>query len=267
MRIAVTADVHYDLGRGADRAEIDRVIQGMIECRPDVILLAGDQVGLGKRHLPALLDAFRPRSALCLAIAGNHDLWLPEGDSHAYYRETLPGLYRAHGFHLLDAGAVEHQGVGFAGVLGWYDYSFADPTLALGPRDAYATSRFQGSVLRNDKLFARLGRSDPQFCAEQLERLEGQLAELSPRVDRIIAVTHTVGLAEMTAHSTGSDEKRFERAYLGTAALTPLLARYPKVTHHFCGHVHREYRIRYAQFESVSIGSGYRTKRFEVLDV
>ncbi len=266
MRIAVTADLHYDLGRESARDQLEAVRRAVTEADPDVLVFAGDQVGLGKKHLPALLESYRGLRARKLIVPGNHDLWLPEGDSRAYYLATLPQIYADHGFHMLDAEPVVVDGVGFAGGISWYDYSFRDPTVVLGKGESYEASRFRGHVVANDKIFVRLGRSDPEFCREQLERLEGQVASLTPRVDRVIAVTHMAAFADLLPPPKKEDD-RFMRAFHGSAALGEMLLRHPQVTHHFHGHIHHLARVKKGGLESVSVGCTYRTKRVEIVDL
>lgn len=266
MRIAVTADPHFDLRSHCDPHEFQALRDSVAAAHPDVFIVAGDLVGLGKVHLPEFFALFADLPARKLAVPGNHDLWRAEGDSYRYYREELPELYRRHGFHLLDAAPIVQDGVGFAGSIGWYDYSLADETLELPPGSSYEAKRFRGGRW-NDSVFVRLGKSDVEFTDELLARFEDDLRQMEARAERVVAVTHMLAFAEMRARRSDQPVHRYGTAFLGSRRFGELLERHPRVRYHFSGHVHAPFRLRRGSFEAINIGATYLRKRIEVVEV
>ncbi|MBI3273017.1 MAG: metallophosphoesterase [Planctomycetes bacterium] len=266
MRIAVTADPHFDLRARCDPGAFVELRDSIAAARPEVFLIAGDLVGLGKIHLAEFLDLFQDLPALKLVVPGNHDLWLAAGDSYRYYKEQLPELYARHGFHMLDAAPVVHDGVGFVGSVGWYDYSLADESLVLPPGSSYEGKRFRGSRW-NDALFVRLGRSDVEFTGELAARFEADLHEVEARADQVVAMTHVLAFPEMRAYRGEGPVFRFAAAYLGSRRFGEILERHPKVRYHFSGHVHAPSRLRRGALESINVGSTYHVKRFECVEL
>jgi predicted phosphohydrolase len=91
---------------------------------PDVLVLAGD-ISTGARYhkLLRLFDDFPgPR----LFVPGNHDLWSRsrQPDTPRRYRRALRNIAEESDFHYLPGDPICVDGVGFAGTVGWYDYSF-----------------------------------------------------------------------------------------------------------------------------------------------
>ncbi|MBI5369193.1 MAG: metallophosphoesterase [Planctomycetes bacterium] len=266
LKIAVTADPHFDLRARCEPGEFLALRAAVFAARPDVFIVAGDLVGLGKIHLPAFFDLFADLPALKLAVPGNHDLWLPAGDSYRYYREDLPEISRRHGFRLLDAEPAILDGVGFVGSVGWYDYTLADETLELPAGASYEAKRCGGGRW-NDAAFVRLGKSDREFTDELLARLEEQLTQVEARVERVIAVTHHLAFPEMRAWRRDTPEYRFFAAYLGSRRFGEMLERHPRVRYHFSGHVHAPSRLTRGGLTAINVGSTYRAKRLEIVEV
>ncbi len=267
MRIVATADVHIDLTDQIPAGEMDRLVDGIHEARPDVLIVAGDLVGLGKQAIGPTLDRLRVDGAHNLIVPGNHDLWLPEGDSRAYYEQELPGIYSRAGFHMLDAGPSMVGRVAFVGNVAWYDYSFADPDLPPTRQRSYERKRWEGVATWNDGIFVRLGMSDPEFCSLLNQRLRDQLAGLPAEVQTVVAVTHHVGYDEMVLRKAEPPGWNFCAAFLGSRALGELLAADPRVRYHLCGHTHTASTVTRGGLCAVNIGSTYRRKRIEVIEL
>ena len=112
MLIAITADLHWgstNHPKGDDATR--RLVAFLRQRRPDLLLIAGD-LGAGQHFGPCLelFDGLTGRKAL---VPGNHDVWVTEdddrGDSWQVYRDHLPRLAAAHGFHYLDAEPLWHD--------------------------------------------------------------------------------------------------------------------------------------------------------------
>src|SRR5437763_3707012 len=110
LRIAATADLHYGKhSRGVMHdafAEISR--------RADVLLLCGDMTdyGLAEEAEELVADLHSGLRIPALAVLGNHDLESGEG-------KLIERVLDQAGVVLLDGGAHEIDGIGFAGVCGF----------------------------------------------------------------------------------------------------------------------------------------------------
>ncbi len=254
MRIVFTSDLHIDVSER--HRDAVRAIAGTVrECRPDVVVVAGD-AGNTISALEETLSFFRSIEARKFFIPGNHDVWIETSDdslvgSRAKYAERIPAACRRAGFHDLGQEPVVVENVGFVGSLGWYDYSFADPRLGLS-EDDYWRGRHGDEIWWDKKMTywmppRRLGASrgaddlsgrrmrDPDVCVEMCERLEAHIREVEARVETIVAVIHTlpflVGLPR-------SDPPRYLDAYTGSDRLGRILETHAKVRHCIHGHKH-----------------------------
>lgn len=241
MRLALTSDIHIDTN-GAATLEI--LAARVREIGPDVLVVAGDIATGAATYLRTLL-ALRAAAPEVMVVAGNHDVWTaPEAaakglDSWKRLDAVLPALCREAGVHLLDAGPVVLGGIGFAGSLGWYDLSTADPDLGL-PLATYREGEW-GGLRWNDHRLAVWGdgaggRMVERDVADRLRaRLAAHLATLETA--RVVAVTHTLPFAAQVARSP-SPAWRFVNAFMGSTALGDLLLADPRVELAIAGHTH-----------------------------
>ncbi len=265
MKIVATADLHADHKFSA--GGIASLAAAIRHADPDVLIIAGDLVGLGKARIAPVLQSLAIPGCELLIVPGNHDLWLAEGDSLAYYREELPRTYAASGFHMLDTGPRVHGEVAFVGNIGWYDYSFCHPALPPSEERSYEHKTWRDLYCWTDGVFVRLGMSDREFNRMLLAELSQQIASLPPTVQTIVAVTHHVGFAELFARSEPDPRRHFIDAYLGSQALGELLLTDSRVRFHLCGHTHMQARLTRDHLKVINIGSGYRKKSFQVIEL
>ncbi len=288
MRILLTADLHYNHPRGRGLAE--DVIARMNQAGGDVLVVIGDTAAGDGDDLEQCLSRFRfegPR----LFVAGNHELWTRGPDSEVLWRESLPRRVTALGWQWLQTAPwiAPDRAVAIVGSIGWYDYTFAPDDLGipsrfyrhkvspgaarrleafkhlLEPADDIPAAAMEIVARWNDQRHVKLARSDSQFLDELETQLHGQLASLQD-VPHLIAAIHHVPLAELLPprHSATWD---FVRAFLGSPRLGHLLLRYPNVRHLYCGHSHCRAEAHLGGVAAVNIGSGYRSKTFETLDL
>jgi predicted phosphodiesterase len=292
MRIVLTADLHYNHPRSREPAE--QVIDQINRAGGDVLVVVGDTAvpDANDGALEQCLSRFTFRGAK-LYIAGNHELWTRDGgDSYAMYATELPRRVRALGWHWLEDDPFIAPGgdAAIVGSVGWYDYSFAQPSLEIPLRfyrskispgaaeylgGEYAglladrndlSSHAMSIVSRwNDGQFVHLGRADEQFLDELLQRLDQQLAAL---VDRriVVAATHHLPFAELLPPPRTA-QWDFAKAFLGADAIGRTLLRHTNVRHAFCGHSHFPAEATVGHIRAINIGSGYRVKTFKTLDV
>jgi putative phosphoesterase len=267
MRVVVTADVHADEAGEMRPGLLEELRDEVFASAPDVFIIAGDLVGLLKTWAPYALELLSPPKCLKLIVPGNHDLWLQQGDSYAYYKHILPEVYAACDYHMLDTGPRVVGNVAFVGNIGWYDYSLRDPALPPTPRKSYEKKTWHGQRMWMDGEYVHLGMSDAEFNQELLAELRKQLDSVPPDVETIIAVTHHLAFQEMVHRKPDDRVWNFCNAFLGSRALGELLLQYPRVRYHFCGHTHSSKQVVKGKLTSINVGSTYDRKRLEILRV
>jgi 3',5'-cyclic AMP phosphodiesterase CpdA len=270
VRIAVTADLHWGINEAGDAAT-RRLIGELYTDRPDLVIIAGD-VGAGDEFEPALalFDGLDCRKAL---VPGNHDVWVTEddrrGDSLAVYREHLPGLSAAHGFHYLDHGPLPLADLTVVGSMNWYDYSWADPAALAAAfpdwHDRLRTKRFTMGRL-NDARFVRWLHDDGTFTAEVVRTFD---AQLTGTTGAVVAVTHHPPFRGLNFPRSGppTPDGLLWDAFAGNKAMEDVLARQAsRVRFVFCGHTHRARAGTLGEIRGYNVGSDYPFKRLLTLD-
>lgn len=262
MRLAVTSDIHVDKN---GPATVDALVERAKELAPDILVIAGD-IATGATTWLTCMAALARAVPRVLCVAGNHDTWcapaaLAAGiDSWARLDKLLPALAAEAGVHDLDAGPVEIDGVGFAGTLGWFDFSTADPGLDL-PRSAYRAGAYGGVQWMDQRLASFLEHGarmpDEDVAARLRERLRVQLASLA--TPRVVAVTHMLPFPEQVVRRP-SPTWRFCNAYMGQLALGDLLRADPRVVLAIAGHTHAPSDLRLGALRAVVSPLGYRSE-------
>lgn len=289
MKLAVTADLHYDIARSVEPAR--RLAAQICELDSDVLLVLGDvggrDVGIVREGL-RLFDGFRGRKFF---VAGNHDIWTDPGeDSLDRLERVLPEICEETGFHNLDMSPAVVDGVGLVGSMGWYDYSFRPERLGI-PLRFYeakiapgAAARLEGyehlladmsdvpeSAMRvgtrwMDGEYVRLPMSDVDFCRRLLDRAAAHLREVNGSCRLIVFGTHHLPFRELVPHHDHPGWA-FGSAFLGSTRFGDLLLARPRVRYVFCGHTHRPRRVRIGHIECIDVGCTYVAKRYEVIEV
>ncbi len=285
MRLLVTADLHYNHARSRPVA-ID-LIDRMNQAGGDALLVAGDTAVADGDWLERCLERFTirgPRLFLC----GNHELWTHSADSHALFTEDLPRRVRALGWHWLEGDPWIGGDIAVVGTMGWYDYTFASPALAIpkrfyeaGMSPAAAEYLKRGDLLGdradipesargvmarwNDAKFIHLHRSDETFLNQRLADFSAGL-NAAAGARHLVAATHCVPYAELLPPRK-SNQWEFARAYLGSPKLGEVISSHANVSHVFCGHSHFPAQARLGRIDAVNIGSGYGWKTFCELEI
>jgi predicted phosphodiesterase len=288
MKILVTADLHYNIARS--REPVERLAEKACRRRADALVLLGDVAGEDLGPFADCLALFAGFPGRKFLVPGNHCLWTtPEGaDSLTRYHHQLPAVAGEHDFTVLDHNPTVLGEVGLVGCIGWYDYSLRDESLGIplpfyhakaspgaaeyygmdelvaDHRDVLTERHMRMGVRWRDGQKVRLTMSDEEFTEQLDARLSEQLAELSPRCERIVAMFHHLPFAELVPRHR-PDRFAFAAAYLGAKRLGQTLLDCPKVTHVYCGHSHWPIRRRIGSVEAVNVGSTYKEKRLEVL--
>ncbi|UWZ86969.1 metallophosphoesterase [Occallatibacter riparius] len=228
----------------------------------DVFVIAGDLANDLSGWTRAL-EHFHSLAIPKLVIPGNHDVWIESRralqraqDSRWKYRVALAERAAQQGFHYLPNTPVVLNGVGFAGSLGWYDYSFRDRRLdpSLGSKDYERGAFASGSW--NDARYAvwlrephspdwkrrMLRFRDEDICSDLLKELGHDLDAIASQVERMVAIVHTTPFEACVERSTIPDP--FD-AYQGSARLGEVLTRFER-THGvavICGHIHASLKL------------------------
>ena len=286
MRLLVTADLHYNHLKSKPLA--DELIDRMNAAGGDVLLVVGDTASFDGEALERCLSRFRFAGAK-LFVAGNHELWTTGPDSYALLNEALPRRVRALGWTWLQDEPFVASDFTVVGSVGWYDYSFAQDDLGI-PRRFYAAKVSPGAAERfdehaglfdrtddiapearqivarwNDGRFVKLHRSDEAFLDELLTKFRAQLDD-ARGAKQVIAAIHHLPFRELLPPPRTA-QWDFAKAYLGSEKLGELLMQFPNVTRVLCGHSHFPISATVGHIRATNIGSGYRWKTFEALDV
>jgi hypothetical protein len=196
----------------------------------------------------------------------------------------------AAGFHYLDRAPYVRDGVGFVGSIGWYDYSYRLDHLEiplrfyeakLAPGAAKSLSRYRHLCATSndipewalsvgtrwmDGANVHLPFNDAEFTERLVRKLEEHLAQLAGTAETIVAAIHHLPFRQLVLYK---DNPRwdFAAAFMGSERFGEVLLRHDKVRHMFCGHAHKHDRVQIGRLECFCIGSTYRRKRFEVLEL
>ena len=295
MNIIATADLHYDNPRSVPdtRRVADEILREHADA--DVLIVAGDLCGPDLSVLDDCLLLFRDFNGRKLMVAGNHDLWSAHADSFDRFEHRIPRIAADRGFTCLDAAPAIVGDVGFAGTIGWYDYSYRDEALGvpmrfyeakLAPGAARMRTEYAALLGRTDDIpdalreitvrwmdgrWVQLGMSDPEFTELLCDRLAGHLAAIAPRCRTIVGVSHHVPFRSMCP---AKPQRRippaswtFTTAFMGSGRIGETFAAEPKVRTIVCGHTHMPRRETIEGIDVIDIGSSYTHKRFVELDV
>ncbi len=259
MKIIATGDIHYDLIRSPEEVEKFAIFISRLRSeKPDILILAGDTVGLGSAKLEECLNLFKQVAPIRLTVFGNHDYWSTEGDTFGHL-DALKSRIKSCDFMLLEEKPVIAHGMGFAGNCLWYDYSFSPEE---PPQSSYEKKIFGGHIIWNDVHFVDLGKSDGDYTHEQNEKLKQDIQSLEADVEQIIAVTHHIGFVEMLTTRKEFPGLNFCNAYMGSRRLGEMLLDHPKVRYHICGHTHDQKLVRKRSLTSINPGSSYNEKKY-----
>lgn len=289
MRIIITSDLHYNVARSREPTE--KIAKEICAGGGDCLLFVGDTASTDLTVMDRVFGLFEPFRGVKMAVAGNHELWTVGGaDSLARYENDVSAACRRNGVHYLDESPLVLEDTAFVGNVGWYDFSFRPSGMKI-PLRFYQHKVGPGAAAYFDKhrhLLSheadlppgaldvtsrwmdgervRLPESDVEFTRRMADKLRRHLSEVHDRVSRVIAAVHHLPFAELVP-PTIVPNWAFAGGFLGSELLGETLLDFPKVTHAFCGHSHRARTCRKGSLVCKSIGSTYREKQYEVLDL
>lgn len=251
MKIAFISDLHVD---NAPRSFplVECLAAHLTAIQPDVFIIAGD-IAANTRLFERTLNQFSQLPAAKLLVAGNHDIWVDSPESlrqgiHSTlkYTEIIPELCSRNGFIALGGDPHIINGVGFAGTIGWYDYTLRntsyDDVFSL---ETYRNKQYSDRFTWNDLKFAhwmdgrgKRRKGDEEVARETEASLERQLADLQRQgITRTVVVTHHLPFREMVFYPNCLPFDFFS-AYMGSEGLGKVIASHHSVRQVICGHSH-----------------------------
>ena len=291
MKILVTSDLHYNIKRSVKPAL--EVVEKIIAQQGDVLVLLGDNAGANLEHHAECFALFDSFAGAKFFVPGNHCLWCaPEQTGVERYEKLLPAVASKYDFTMLDHNPTIIDGVGFAGSIGWYDYSLHDADLAIplefykhkvspGAANYYEEFNFLVEKYRSqltgrhfeigarwlDRWRINWEYSDEEFLELLLNKLERQLSGLSENCNQILTFIHHLPFAELLPDEEIPDKFKFAKAFLGSTKIGELLLKFPKVSHTFCGHSHWSIKTKVSHITAINNGSKYISKELNVLEL
>ncbi|MCX7702309.1 MAG: metallophosphoesterase [Gemmataceae bacterium] len=269
LTLAVTADLHWGIRSSGDAAT-RRLSEDLRREPPDILILAGD-VGAGE-DFPRCLEHFATIPCRKALVPGNHDIWVTEddgrGDSWTVYRDWLPRISAAYGFHYLDGGPMiltEHD-LAIVGTMNWYDGSWADAENWDPPDDfseRLRDMRFSRGR-HNDARFVRWHLTHAQFTQLAVATLESHLRAALGEVSHAVVVTHYPAFRGLNfpGHGPITLDRMLWQAFSGNRSFEELLERFAdRIAVVFSGHTHRARHGKLGRIEGYNIGGDYEWKR------
>lgn len=231
---------------------------------PDVFVIAGD-VSADLAVLEDTLTRFDGIDCHKLFVPGNHDIWVaprPGTSSRTKYQHDIPEVCRRAGFHFLPGRPIVIRGVGFAGTIGWYDYSFRDPELdGEINTDTYRAKRYKGRIWA-DARYARWGATDETVAEEMAAQLASDLDDLQSADVPIVVVSHHLPFEDLVVRHMDNVFDFFS-AFLGSNILGDAIRARPNVKLVICGHTHFKRDTRVNGMQVVVSPLGYERERPE----
>jgi putative phosphoesterase len=249
MRIALTSDLHVD-STDANRALIPYLADAIAQHAPDVLVVAGDVSARVERLEEALATLARVTDVR-LFVPGNHDIWVARSDQERGATSTdkhdrvLADICDAAGFTHLGREAHVVGDVGFAGTIGWYDYSFQHPRFPFTEEEF--SRKAKGRYRWMDLFYAKWVNedgvtvlSDQDVTARRTEELKAQLTALGSRAGlrHIVVATHHLPYVELLREPQ-EEKHAYFRAFLGARRLGEAIDACALVGAVLVGHLHR----------------------------
>ncbi len=255
MKISAISDIHYP----ENESQLEKVAREISDS--NVLVIAGD-ISSDVLDYGKVLREFKGFEGAKIAVLGNHDLYVGEKGDSIKKMKTLSGICERNGFHLLDDSPVIIGRVGFVGNIGWYDYQFAQRECEEkvcffnngSQRDIKVSEMtdedFKVKVYRfctngrkyemswADVKYIKWNYDDKEFLELQLEKLQKNLEDVSPKVNGIVYVSHHIPIWNFIYQKPRNPEWSVFNAYQGSPRLGEVALSCPKLSAIICGHSH-----------------------------
>jgi predicted phosphohydrolase len=265
LRIAYTSDLHVDISqRNWELIPYLGKVLKIID--PDVFVIAGD-VSPELGDLEYVLDCFAGLHCIKLFVPGNQDIWVlseemqEKGhDSYEKYYFYLPEACRRNGFVPLWMEPVIHEGIGFAGSIGWYDHAGPGTESAAFPRDTHYLLDSVWNDMRwacwSDISMMMEGRlwparrPDAEVAREFNLRLDQDIEAFNrdPLISEVVVVTHYPPFDVLSVEGV---------PFPGSRDMAGILFSHEKVTISISGHIHDKRDLLVRGIRAVRCPVGY----------
>jgi len=154
------------------------------DTNPDLILFCGDIINVGKKELleKFLEETHKVSDAKIIAVMGNHDFWLPR-DTYippsrtSWYNILIfQRVFKKFGDILLWKDPFIFEDIGFVGVPGWFDFTFAPWHLGFKLMDFMYG--FYDNMIWNDTQFVDFRMSPMKATKIHIHMLKRQLDKI-----------------------------------------------------------------------------------------
>ncbi|MBW2220903.1 MAG: metallophosphoesterase [Deltaproteobacteria bacterium] len=270
MKIAFISDLHVDISPESFKL-IDHIIDRLFVIKPDIFIIAGD-IAANTQKFEKTLNKFSSLSCKKLLVAGNHDIWIDSPPSlqrgmhsEIKYREILPRICKRNDFLYLGLEPHLIDGIGFAGTIGWYDYTLRnkkyDSRFSI---ETYRNKQYNEKLTWSDRNFAywmngsgNRRKSDEEVAQEMEDSLQKQITSLNRQgADKIIAVTHHVPFSKILFYPNRLPFDFFS-AFMGSEGLGNIILGESIVTHTICGHSHIKSSLKIKHVRAKKSPLGY----------
>jgi len=282
MKIAFISDLHVDTSTDNFKI-IDYLIERLLSLKPDAFIIAGD-IAANIHMFEKTLKKFSVISCSKLLVAGNHDIWIDSPSSlqkgiHSgvKYHELLPQICKHHNFTYLGLEPHVLDGIGFAGTIGWYDYTLRNKKYdTIFSIETYRRKQYRERFTWNDLNFAywmngekNRRKSDEEVAKEMEASLQSQLESLNRQgINKTLVVTHHVPFRKMILYQNRLPWDFFS-AFMGSDGLGKIILDESTVTHVICGHSHIKNSLQIGTVKTIKSPLGYsrewRTKNLSEL--
>jgi predicted phosphohydrolase len=278
LRLALVSDLHVDISQKnwelvPQLAELAKIID------PEVFIVCGD-ISPELGDVEYALDCFSALGCVKLFIPGNQDIWVlsdslqEQGhDSYEKYFFHLPQICRRNGFVPLWMEPQVIRGVGFAGSIGWYDFTFREDDLAQEPpipapedADNHVWNDLRWACWNDISSLVDGGlgpyrRPDVEVARDFIARLEQDLQTLEriPGVEEIVVALHHPPFPQLLEGSTARRLGEY-CSFLGSQEMGKMLLRHVKVTTVLCGHLHEARDLTVERLRLICSPVGYLAK-------
>jgi hypothetical protein len=266
VRIALLSDIHADfIEKGKRGAFLSEIAGALRAADVDVVIMAGDVANRATRVGDILAPLAVGRIAN-LYIPGNHDVYLtPEdmnkGRSSWGSLNLLRRACAAVGWIYLPGNSQIIAGWGFAGSLGWYDYSYRTPSVPANDVHYQNLTYGKDRWLDRDHVRWTVGLAgqvmpDPDVAALFTKQLGDDLHALgldeAGNGPPTVVTTHMLPYRELVRY-TGETSWDFFSAFMGTPTLGALYDTLPAIRGIFAGHTHTPFAIEDGDGRQIAI--------------
>jgi 3',5'-cyclic AMP phosphodiesterase CpdA len=239
VRIAVTADLHYDpSGQLTPPYMVEALALEIQAEEPDAVIIAGD-LAHGLTSFSACLACFRDFSVPVGVLAGNHDIWRDEKAGHSsaeLWEKLLPEAVASAGAVWLEREALRIGDMAVVGSMVWYDYSAIDPAHAIPMAEIVEFKQ----LIHADAHWIDWERTDREFAAELNAALSERLAQTcgDRSIRAAVVATHTPILEEQLLRKPYDSFWGVSNAFFGNLTTGRAVLKEPKVRVVVSGHTH-----------------------------